>query len=82
MAASIAGLLWQLVRLIRECRGRCLPGGARVCYYPALQTGITHASIDYANAIDVLDGLQKDPARVSTLVENARRVDAELGQIV
>ena len=28
MAASIAGVNWQLVRLIRECRGRCLPGGA------------------------------------------------------
>ena len=21
----------QVLRLIRECRGRCLPGGARVC---------------------------------------------------
>ena len=30
MAVSIAGVLWQPVRLICECRGRCLPGGARV----------------------------------------------------
>ena len=29
MAASIAGVLWQAVRFIRECRGRCLPGGAK-----------------------------------------------------
>ena len=29
-------------------------------YYPALQTGITHASIDYASAESVLDGLHKD----------------------
>jgi hypothetical protein len=29
MAALIAGVLWQPVRLIRECRGRCLPGGAK-----------------------------------------------------
>ena len=25
MAPSIAGVLWQAARLIRECRGRCLP---------------------------------------------------------
>ena len=31
MAASIAGVFWQAERLIRECRRRCLPGGARVC---------------------------------------------------
>ena len=35
MAVSIAGVLWQLVRVIRECRRRCLPGGARVCYRAA-----------------------------------------------
>ena len=28
MAASIAGVFWQAVRCIRECRGRRLPGGA------------------------------------------------------
>ena len=30
MAASIAGVFWRAVSLIRECRGRCLPGGAIV----------------------------------------------------
>ena len=30
MALSIAGVLWQVLRLIRECRGRCLPEGATV----------------------------------------------------
>ena len=36
MAASIAGVFWQAVSLIRECRGRCLPGGARVCSRAAI----------------------------------------------
>ena len=31
MAASIAGVLWEAIRLVRECRGRCLPGGAMLC---------------------------------------------------
>ena len=34
MAASIAGVFWQPVRLIRECRGRCLPGGAAKSMFP------------------------------------------------
>ena len=38
MAASIAGVFWQIVRLIRECRGRCLPGGASM--FPGLYSEI------------------------------------------
>ena len=36
MAASIAGVNWRAVSLIRECRRRCLPGGARVCSRAAI----------------------------------------------
>ena len=34
MAASIAGVLWQAVRLIRECRRGAVPSGRREGMFP------------------------------------------------
>ena len=68
MAASIAGSLWQAVRLIRECRRGALPG---VCSSPSQETSYrSHWTISELNDIQTALG------RVSGAMQTKKSKDA------